>query len=166
MKTQKDTATWRTRGYLRPEDVDLPSQEELAEGPVPIIECPQRIPCDPCGENCPAGAIKMNDINGIPEVDSRNCTGCSLCVAHCPGLAIFTIDCSPEKGCEITIPYEFDLPETGEEVEALNRKGEKITTSVVKSVKSKEDSAGDTSTVTIKIPEEHINEVRNIGRVK
>lgn len=167
MKGQKeDVPIWKSKGYLPAKRVNLPSREKLSEGPVAVIECPQKIPCDPCGESCPVGAIELEGINGIPTVDPEKCTGCSICVENCPGLAIFTLDCSMEGGCEVTLPYEFNLPEIGEEVSALNRKGEKVTTARVKEIKTKENSSGDTSTVTIEIPEEYVNEVRNIRRVK
>lgn len=131
-----------------------------------MIECPQEIPCDPCQANCPAGAIDLEDINGTPTVDFEKCTGCSVCVESCPGLAIFTVDCSSEKGCTVTIPYEFDLPEVGEEVIGLNRKGEEISRVTVTSLKTKGDSAFDTPTVTVQVQEEHVNELRNIRRSK
>ena len=155
---------WCSSGYLAPEDTPLPSEERLEEGPVAVVECPQKIPCDPCGVHCPADAIKIEDINEKPKIDIEKCTGCSICVQHCPGLAIFIVDCSPEDACKITLPYEFDLPETGEEVEGLNRKGEAVAIGTVKSVTAREDSIGDTPTVTIEIPEEYVNKVRNIRR--
>lgn len=167
MKRRKEEIPlWQSKGYLPAERVNLPPGERMLEGPVAVIECPQRIPCDPCEESCPVGAIHMEDINGVPTVDTEKCTGCSICVENCPGLAIFTLDCSMEGGCEVTLPYEFKLPEIGEEVSALNRKGEEVTKARVKKIKTKENSSGDTSTVTIEIPEEYVKEVRNIRRMK
>jgi len=47
-----------------------PSKERLSRGPVAIIECFQRIPCDPCYAACKRGAIKeFKDINDLPEID-------------------------------------------------------------------------------------------------
>lgn len=66
----------------------------------------------------------------------------------------------------ITLPYEFDLPEVGEEVVGLNRKGEEVTQVTVKSLKTKENSTYDTPTVTIQVPEEYINDLRNIRRLE
>jgi sarcosine oxidase subunit alpha len=58
-----------------------------------IIECPQRIPCNPCHTSCPTGAVKaFKDINDQPEIDYEKCTGCARCVAVCPGLACFVVD--------------------------------------------------------------------------
>lgn len=161
---QASKDSWRTRGYLTQEGVDLPPAEILNEGPVAVIECPQRIPCDPCSRHCPVGAIEMEDINSLPEVDYEKCTGCGICVEHCPGLAIFTVDCSGSGGCQVTIPYEFPLPEVGEEVDGLNRKGEAITRVTVSKVKPRSKSVGDTSTVTVTIPRAYVNQVRNIRR--
>ncbi|MFW6071827.1 MAG: NADH-quinone oxidoreductase subunit I, partial [Candidatus Bipolaricaulota bacterium] len=156
--------TWKNTGHLKPEDVELPPEERLEEGPVAIVECPQKIPCDPCSRRCPVGAIEMEDINETPSVNFEKCTGCSTCVQYCPGLAIFLLDCSSGEGCQVTLPYEFDLPAVGEEVLGLDRKGKAITTCEVKGRVTREESAGDTSIVTVKIPETYVNEVRNIRR--
>lgn len=155
---------WEITGYLEPGSIGLPPKERLKEGPVAVAECPQKIPCDPCSQRCPVGAIRMKGINETPEVDHGKCTGCSVCVQYCPGLAIFLLDCTPDQGCNLTLPYEFPLPEIGEEVDGLNRKGEMVATGIVQDKVTREKSAGDTPTVTVRIPEGHINEVRNIRR--
>ncbi|MBS3765155.1 4Fe-4S binding protein [Candidatus Bipolaricaulota bacterium] len=162
--SDRQESLWRTTGHLDPESVEVPSKERLKEGAIAVIECPQKIPCDPCSQNCPIGAINMSGINGIPEVDYEKCTGCSICAQYCPGLAIFLLDCTPDQGCNLTLPYEFSLPEIGEEVDGLNRKGEVVATGVVQNTITQEESAGDTSTVTVRIPEANVNGVRNIRR--
>lgn len=54
-----------------------------------IVECPQRIPCNPCHTGCPTGAIKeFADINDTPQIDYEKCTGCAMCVAKCPDLPV------------------------------------------------------------------------------
>lgn len=160
----RNTRGWRSKGYLDAKTVPVPPDERIESGPVAVIECPQEIPCDPCSENCPVGAIELDEINQSPRVDGDRCTGCSVCVETCPGLAIFVVDCSPDEGCRITLPFEFELPEAGEEVAGLNRKGEEVTSGIVESVKPKDQSTYDTSTVTVRVEEEYIHEVRNIRR--
>ncbi len=159
-----DRENWKARGYLTSEEVDHPPREVLKGGAVAVIECPQRIPCDPCSESCPVGAIDMENVNSLPKVDYGKCTGCGICVENCPGLAIFTLDCSGQDTCQITLPYEFPLPEAGEEVEGLNRKGEAVSNVTVTRVKPKDRSVGDTSTVTVAVPEESVHDIRNIRR--
>jgi len=38
----------------------------------------------PCGEECPAEAIKLDEALGIYYVDKEECTACGLCVDACP----------------------------------------------------------------------------------
>ncbi|MBT9152280.1 MAG: hypothetical protein DDT35_00494 [Firmicutes bacterium] len=106
-----------------------PSEERLALGPVAIIECFQKIPCNPCATSCPQGAIKpFVDINDLPDFDPALCNGCAICVANCPGLAIFVVDERySEDTALIKLPYEFaPLPEVGAMVGVMNRGGQQI----------------------------------------
>jgi len=126
-------------GYLSLDDIRLPSDERLAQGPVAIIECVQQIPCNPCVDSCPRGAISMGDsINNVPVVDFNVCNGCSVCVANCPGLAIFIVDRSyGENTSLVGMPYEFlPLPEKDEEVILFSRKGEECGKGVVRRVRN------------------------------
>jgi NAD-dependent dihydropyrimidine dehydrogenase PreA subunit len=45
--------------------------------------------CGACIEECPAGAISLND-QGIAVVDKEKCTGCGKCAKACPVEAIST----------------------------------------------------------------------------
>jgi len=114
-------------GILECEDIVTPSEERFQEGPVAIIECVQQIPCNPCVDSCNRGAITIEgSINNIPRVDYEKCNGCGLCVANCPGLAIFLVDQTFEENlAQVGIPYEFrPLPEEEETVLLLDRAGE------------------------------------------
>lgn len=113
-------------GVLKIEDIPVPSEERFLMGPVAIIECVQKIPCNPCVDCCPSGSISIKgSINNIPKVDFETCNGCGICIANCPGLAIFLIDKSyMETEALIGIPYEFlPLPENEEKVILLDRAG-------------------------------------------
>ncbi len=114
-------------GVVDKKEIRTPSEKRFKKGPVAIIECVQRIPCNPCVESCPKSAISIKgSINNIPEVDFDLCNGCGSCLANCPGLAIFLVDKSYEKNnATVSVPYEFrPLPEKGEKVDLLNRSGE------------------------------------------
>ncbi len=106
-----------------------PSAARMAQGPVAVIECFQQIPCNPCSTSCPRGAISsFNDINDLPEIDHDRCNGCAICVANCPGLAIFVVDEShSETTAVVKIPYEFlPVPEVGQRVTAVDREGHAV----------------------------------------
>jgi len=156
-------------GIPAEEDVAIitPSDERRAAGPVAWVECFEKIPCDPCHDACPAGAIaEFSDINDLPSVEHDECTGCGLCVSACPGLAIFVIDetYSEEKAL-IRLPHEFSpVPEPGDEVPLLNRAGEEVGTGEVDRVQ-KPAAFDRTAVVWVIIPQELVRDVRAIGKV-
>lgn len=147
------------------EDIErvLPSEERLKKGPVAVIECFQKIPCDPCYHSCLRGAISpLTDINDLPLVDHERCNGCSLCVTNCPGLAIFIIDASySEDEALIKMPYEMrPLPEEGEIVASLNREGKVVGEGrIVKVELAKRHDK--TAVISLAVPKEDLHEVRN-----
>ncbi|WP_422446193.1 4Fe-4S binding protein [Thermoanaerobacterium sp. DL9XJH110] len=143
----------------------VPSDERIKKGPVAFIECAQEIPCNPCEEACPFGAISVGKpITNLPALDETKCTGCGTCIAACPGLAIFVVDGSKEKA-EISFPYEYHpLPEKGDMVECVDREGRVVTGgAVLRVVKSKKYDA--TAVITVQVPVEFIKIVRGIRRV-
>jgi Fe-S-cluster-containing hydrogenase component 2 len=77
-------------------------------------------------------------INAIPRVDFDRCNGCALCIANCPGLAIFLIDQTyGDSLAMVGMPYEFlPLPEPEEEVILLDRAGEPCGTGTVVRVRN------------------------------
>jgi Fe-S-cluster-containing hydrogenase component 2 len=110
---------------------------EASKSGLVVVECPQRIPCNPCSTSCPAGAVKpFSDINNTPEIDYAKCTGCAICVAVCPGLACFVIDISSGGDRALyKLPYEMlPLPEKGDTVDCLGRTGEVLAQGIVEAV--------------------------------
>jgi Fe-S-cluster-containing hydrogenase component 2 len=133
------------------------------KGGLAVIECPQRIPCDPCGTSCPTGAIlPFADINDVPKIDYEKCTGCAVCVARCPGLACFVVDLAYGGGLALVkLPYEMlPAPERGMSVECLGRTGEVVcggrVVNVVEPLKDR------TKVVHVEIPLDRANDVRAI----
>ncbi|TFG93307.1 MAG: 4Fe-4S ferredoxin [Candidatus Atribacteria bacterium] len=149
-----------------PTDDDLekviPDKERLAKGPVVVIECFQKIPCDPCAISCKLGAIKpFKDINDLPQVDFDKCTGCGICISSCPGLAIFVIEMNySEEKSLIKLPHEMlPLPEKGENVYALDRAGSMLgKVKVIKVLKIKNK----TNIMSIEVPKSMAMKVRSI----
>jgi Fe-S-cluster-containing hydrogenase component 2 len=143
-----------------------PSEARLAKGAVAVIECMQEIPCDPCESACPSGAITVGEpITNVPVLDGEKCIGCGLCIAACPGQAIFLVNLRfAADEALVAFPYEFlPLPEVGSSVEAVNRRGEVVSVGRVVRVidTAKQDR---TPTVHIAVPQAFAHEVRSIKR--
>jgi len=142
----------------------FPSMERLAQGPVAMIECFQKIPCNPCATSCKKGAIvPFEDINDLPIINHDECNGCSLCVFNCPGLAIVVIDYNySETHATFKIPYEFlPLPEKHQIVKGMDRSGEEICDcEVINVVNSKVMDR--TPLVTVAVEKKYLHSFRNI----
>ena len=125
-----------------------------------------KIPCNPCEEACPYGAITVGQpITNLPVLDQDKCIGCGTCIAACPGLAIFVVNGSKEKA-EVSFPFEYyPLPKRGDVVECVDRKGNFVVKGkILRIVKPpKYDS---TAVITVEIPLEYLNIVRSIKRLR
>lgn len=141
----------------------LPPKERFEKGPVAIIECVQKIPCDPCVDACKLGAIKKKSLVVPPEVDYNRCIGCGECVSVCPGLAIFVVNLNYKKDeTTIMIPYELlPTPRKGEIYETLNREGKPVGEARIIATKLKKDR---TAVVIVAVRKPLAMIARNIGR--
>ena len=144
----------------------FPPIERINKGPVAVVECWQKIPCNPCQTACPAGAIRIGeDINNIPVRDENACTGCGVCVSKCPGLAIMIVDGSKSPDTVLfRIPYEFlPLPKAGETVVGLDRAGKPVCKAKV--LKVLNPPAFDrTPVVTLEVDRKYLYDFRNFRR--
>jgi Fe-S-cluster-containing hydrogenase component 2 len=132
-----------------------------------VVECPQRIPCNPCNTSCPVGAIEpFSDINDTPSIDYGKCTGCAICVAVCPGLACFVIDLSySAEDALYKLPYELlPLPNKGDAVDCLGRTGEVVAKGRVEAIT--EPKRDRTMVVHVSAPKKFANDIRAIRVVK
>ncbi len=143
------------KGYIFDDEIARFPGIAEGQGIHPVIECTQNIPCNPCQYACRFGCINVgNDITSLPSVDiNKRCTGCGMCVANCPGQAIFLVDNGYEPGfSSVTIPYEFiPRPKAGEKGFAFSRSGEKLCEAEV--IEVKDFPAYDkTALLTMKVP--------------
>jgi len=134
-----------------------------ASGVHPAIECTQNIPCNPCEDACPRKCIKIGDkITSLPVINpDRDCSGCGMCVASCPGQAIFLVNEDYEPGfAAITMPYEFlPLPVPGDQGRALDRSGKEVCRAEIIEIKSL--AAFDhTHLLTMKVPGDMVSKAR------
>jgi Fe-S-cluster-containing hydrogenase component 2 len=160
------------KGFLSKSEIDnclgCPSEERLKEGPVAFIECTQEIPCNPCEAACPLNAIQVGEpITNLPVLDEKKCKGCGLCIAYCPGLAIFLVDYTySDNEALISFPHEYlPLPKINDQVEAVNREGKVIARGTVIKVNNREKNDR-TSIISITIPKKWALEVRGMERLK
>ena len=146
-----------THGYVSDDEIDRFPGVVRRAGIHPVIECTQNIPCNPCQDVCPKHCIKVGDhITQLPAIEpDADCIGCGMCVAACPGQAIFLVDEHPDEGyADVTFPFEFvEAPGQGDRGAALGRDGGPVCEASV--VKVKTGKAFDhTKLVTMRVPDE------------
>lgn len=153
-------------GIPTPEQVlsRFPANQEVLFKPKAIIECYEDIPCNPCETSCPYQAITIGpDINQQPKVNFDLCTGCTLCMTSCPGLAIIIAQIKEEYAL-LKIPYEFlPRPQKGEIWYGVNRSGDVICDVTIENtlLSKRQDK---TLLVSIQIPKELVQDVITIRR--
>ncbi|MEO0078227.1 MAG: 4Fe-4S binding protein [candidate division WOR-3 bacterium] len=142
----------------------VPSRSRLDAGPVVVVECIEQIPCDPCAHACPRSAITVGpNLTDTPRVDFDKCNGCAICVARCPGLAIFVVNRAySETEATVTLPYEMlPRPTEGSRVTLLDRAGRPVGRGRV--VRMRDTKVQDRcAVVTVTVPKRLLNAVRGI----
>ncbi len=156
-----------------------PSMEELEKTPsfklpekgtdktVAVIECIEEIPCNPCETSCPQGAITVgSEITSLPEINTDKCTACGICVAACPGLAIYLKNPKYKDSMSmIAFPYEYyPLPEKDQQIEMVNRFGEVVCGgTVLKVINAKRNDK--TAVIYALYPDKYYEKVINMKRL-
>ncbi len=146
----------------------FPMKEQLLKGPIAIIECIEEIPCNPCEASCPRGAITIGEsITNLPEMDFEKCIACGMCIAACPGLAIYIKDYTySDTKALLSYPYEYyPLPKAGDTVQAVDRHGNAVCDAKVIKVRNPK-SNDHTAIITVEYPKEYFEEAVNMKRIK
>ena len=155
------------KGYVADDEIERFPGVTHRAGVHPVIECTQNIPCNPCQDACKFGCIKVGrTITHLPEVDeTAKCVGCGMCVASCPGQAIFLVNEDAGDGwATVTMPYELlPLPQKGERGVALGRSGAPVCEAEV--VECRTSPAFDqTRLLTIRVPKDAAMKARFFSR--
>ena len=149
---------------------EMPPKElwETKKNGLVIIECPQRIPCNPCASSCPTGAIRpFVDINDTPLIDYEKCIGCAKCVAQCPGLACFVVDLTWGEADEALMKLPFEMlpvPIEGTDVDCLNRLGEAVARGKI--LRVTEPLKDRTRVIHVIVPKDLVMDIRAVRVVK
>ncbi len=126
-----------------------------------IIYCQQEIPCNPCAASCGKKAIIKKTLTALPEFKQENCIGCLLCVANCPGQALFYLN---EELEELIFPYEFsERPEIGEKINLVDEYGNILGIGEVKDFIDKK-AFNKTTLIVVRGHLEDLNRTRGIVR--
>lgn len=144
----------------------LVSEERFQKGPVAVIECIQKIPCNPCESACVRKAIHIGEpITSLPALNEDLCTGCGICISKCPGLAIFVVDKTfSDTEAAISFPYEYTpTPKKDETIDAVDREGRIVCKGRVIKVLNPE-SFDRTPVVTLAVPTDYADQVRSMRR--
>ena len=139
------------------------TDERRKKGAYVVIECPEKIPCDPCVDACPQGAISIpGSMIELPEIDYEKCTGCLVCIPKCPGLAIFIIDETPEDHSIVYIPYEMlPRPQKDDTAIGLDREGkERCEVKITKVMDSRKFDR--CAIIGFSLPKDLVNDIRFI----
>ena len=151
------------KGYISDDEIERFPGVIHKVGVHPVLECTQNIPCNPCQDACSQGCISIgNNITSLPiSVADKKCINCGLCVASCPGQAIFLIDEDTGDGkASITLPYEFmPLPPVGSKGKALGRDGQVVCDAEVAKVRTG-NAYDSTALLTISVPKEFAMKAR------
>ncbi|MDL2261457.1 4Fe-4S binding protein [Methanimicrococcus sp. OttesenSCG-928-J09] len=54
---------------------------------LPMVNVSECTGCGICVDDCPSGAISLND-DGVSVIDKATCTECGACIDACPAEAI------------------------------------------------------------------------------
>ena len=160
---------WQRRWELlksNPGDIHTLKTRIPASGLFPVIRCIEEIPCDPCIHVCPKDMIKIegDPVLGLPRVVKDECTGCMLCVAACPGLAITLVDLRGDgPDGVVVIPFELQdsVVGVGDTVDAVDMDGGFVTKAEVTKVTRKK-TYDRTLLITLKVPREKAAEVAGL----
>lgn len=156
-----------TRQVLASRPGDSYERSPVIPGPEwrPVFFCSEEIPCNPCATVCPVRAIQLKPLRGtimdLPYFAGNRCTGCGVCVAICPGLAITLVRRISDDRAQIVLPWEFNVDfEIGAEMDLVDQKGGFVERAAVASMRR--IAARKTWLLTFEVNVEHVSRIAGI----
>jgi sarcosine oxidase, subunit alpha len=138
----------------KPGEVFEPKPVVLKESFIPVFQCFEEIPCNPCTTVCPKGCIsldgKFRNILDTPSYSVDACTSCGLCVAICPGLAVSLARKTDNTTAEVILPHEYIIKfAPGDKIEVTDVNGDTLEEAEVINIRFNKKYK--TSLVTVKM---------------
>jgi anaerobic carbon-monoxide dehydrogenase iron sulfur subunit len=91
-------------------NMEKPSKRVFVESnglqhfPIQCRQCQDQ----PCVQACISGAMQVDPITGLIQIDTSHCVGCWMCVMTCPYGAIIQTPAQKAAKCDLCLEQDYD----------------------------------------------------------